>query len=195
MPRRRIRTCFACSEQEVRHFNGKVYGKLETTPNSGIVYFLACQWTLFRLSGDWCTSHLHRLVKRPLDIPKGGACYRRDARKPSGAMRVSGGRWGGVFSVFSVFSVPKLLLLQSYKIFFISPNFAWLKLAKIHQETALKLLKNIKFTALARCQHIARLRIVAFQENCEAECYAVTVLQFSRRVFLYSNSTLYLYIL
>ena len=87
------------------------------------------------------------------------------------------------------------LLLQSYKIIFISPNFAWLKLAKIHQETALKLLKNIKFTVLTRCQYIARLRIVAFHENCEAECYAVTVLQFSRRVFLYSNSTLYLYIL
>ena len=51
----------------------------------------------------------------------------RDAGKPSGVMRVSGG--------------PKILLLQSYKIIFISPNFAWLKLAKIHQETALKLLK------------------------------------------------------
>ena len=122
MPRCRIRTCFACSEQEVRRFNGKVYGKQETTPNSGIVYFLACQRALFRLSGDWCTSHgavcvplggewymfegaverwtffhLHRLAKRPLDIPKDGACYRRDARKPSGVMRVSGGRWGGVF--------------------------------------------------------------------------------------------------
>ena len=47
-----------------------------------------------------------------------------------------------VFSVFSVRSVPKILLLQSYKIIFISPNFAWLKLAKIHQETALKLLKK-----------------------------------------------------
>ena len=82
--------------------------------------------------------------------------------------------------MFSVFSVPKLLLLQSYKIISISPNFAWLKLAKIHQETALKLLKNIKFTALARCQYIARLRIVAFQENCEVECYAVTVLRWLR---------------
>ena len=40
-----------------------------------------------------------------------------------------------------VSGVPKILLLQSYKIIFISPNFAWLKLAKIHQETALKLLK------------------------------------------------------
>ena len=76
------------------------------------------------------------------------------------------------------------LLLQSYKIIFISPNFAWLKPAKIHEETALKLLKNIKFAALTRCQYIARLCIIAFQENCEAECYAVTVLQFSRRVFL-----------
>ena len=47
------------------------------------------------------------------------------------------------FSVLSVRSVPKLLLLQSYKIIFISPNFAWLKLAKIHEETALKLLKNL----------------------------------------------------
>ncbi len=41
--------------------------------------------------------HLHRLVKRPLYIPKDGACYRRDAGKPSGVMK--GEWWAEDFAV------------------------------------------------------------------------------------------------
>ena len=146
--------------------------KLETTPNSGIVYFLACQRAHFAC----------RAIDAPLMVPyvchwaANGMCLRgrlsversficiawRSGRSTSRSMSLAtegtqeslAEWWGWVvgveavfFSVFSVFSVPKLLLLQSYKIIFISPNFAWLKLAKIHQETALKLLKNIKFMA------------------------------------------------
>ena len=85
-----------------------------------------------------------------------------------------------VFSVFSVRSVPKILLLQSYKIIFISPNFAWLKLAKIHQETALKLLKNIKFvithTMPAHCA-ITYRSVSRKLRGGVLRCYGVTVLE------------------
>ncbi len=71
------------------------------------------------------------------------------------------------------------LLLQSYKIIFISPNFAWLKLAKIHQETALKLLKNIKFmitrTMPAYCA-ITYRSVSRKLRGGVLRCYGVTVI-------------------
>ena len=72
------------------------------------------------------------------------------------------------------------LLLQSYKIIFISPNFAWLKLAKIHQETSLKLLKNIKFvttrTMPAHCA-ITYRSVSRKLRGGVLRCYGVTVLE------------------
>ena len=71
------------------------------------------------------------------------------------------------------------LLLQSYKIIFISPNFAWLKLAKIHQETSLKLLKNIKFvttrTMPAHCA-ITYRSVSRKLRGGVLRCYGVTVI-------------------
>ncbi len=70
------------------------------------------------------------------------------------------------------------LLLQSYKIIFISPNFAWLKLAKIHQGTALELLKNIKFamthTMPVHCA-ITYRRVSRKLRGGVLRCYGVTV--------------------
>ena len=72
------------------------------------------------------------------------------------------------------------LLLQSYKIIFISPNFAWLKLAKIHQETALELLKNIKFvithTMPVHCA-ITYRSVSRKLRGGVLRCYGVTVLE------------------
>ena len=72
------------------------------------------------------------------------------------------------------------LLLQSYKIIFISPNFAWLKPAKIHEETALKLLKNIKFvttrTMPAHCA-ITYRSVSRKLRGGVLRCYGVTVLE------------------